>query len=76
MDYTCAISGMAWVGFTSATGDAFSVHKVESWKFLNLGQDGALTSFGPSISRPHLSDPPIQLHECAQFAAQLLVDLT
>ena len=76
MDYTCAISGMAWVGFTSATGDAFSVHKVESWKFLNLGQDGALTSFGPSNSRPHLSDPPIQLHECAYFAAQLLVDLT
>ena len=49
LDYDCVESGMAWVGFTASTGDAFSVHEVESWSFFNLGQEGAVTSFGRNL---------------------------
>ena len=49
MEYDCIESGMAWVGFTSATGDSFSVHDIESWSFFNLGQEGGLTTFGRNI---------------------------
>jgi len=47
--HECEVSGMAWVGITAATGDAFCVHEVESWNFINLGQDGGVVSFGKNL---------------------------
>jgi alpha-tubulin suppressor-like RCC1 family protein len=46
---SCKSSGMAWVGFTAASGDSYSVHEVESWSFYNLGQDGAVRSVGRNL---------------------------
>lgn len=43
---TCSIDGTAWLGFTASTGDAYSVHNIISWNFINLGQDGGAVSFG------------------------------
>jgi hypothetical protein len=48
-EHPCIESGLAWLGFTSSTGDSFSVHEVESWSFFNLGQDGGLISFGKNL---------------------------
>ena len=50
LEHPCVESGLAWLGFTSSTGDSFSVHDVESWSFFNLGQDGGLTSFGKNLA--------------------------
>ena len=50
LEHPCIESGLAWLGFTSSTGDSFSVHDVESWSFFNLGQDGGLTSFGKNLA--------------------------
>lgn len=43
---TCQVDGTAWMGFTASTGDAYSVHTIHSWNFVNLGQDGGVVSFG------------------------------
>jgi alpha-tubulin suppressor-like RCC1 family protein len=36
----------AFAGFTSATGDAHSYHKILDWKFLSLSQTGSIRSAG------------------------------
>jgi len=44
--YSCVKDGKAWIGFTSSTGDAYSVHEVLSWNFQNFGQSGGVDTFG------------------------------
>jgi len=47
--FRCITDGTAWMGFTSSTGDSFSVHEIISWSFINLGQDGGVLTFGKNL---------------------------
>eukprot|EP00960_Hanusia_phi_P045674 757383-Hanusia_phi.AAC.1 len=46
LSYSCVEDGTAWIGFTSSTGDAYSVHEIISWNFQNFGQSGGMEAFG------------------------------
>lgn len=63
--------GLAWVGFTSSTGAAFSTHRITSWKFQSLSQQGAVRTMGSNTyGQLGLTDTD---HRCAGAGRGCLV---